>query len=54
MFQNLKNLQSTDYEEKAWYSTRIKQLVDCGMKKKDAVATANKEANDKPWRKGNV
>lgn len=51
MFQKLKNLQSEDYQEKAWYSGRIRELVDGGMKKKDALKQLSVEMKNKPWEK---
>lgn len=51
MFQKLKSLETSNYEEKAWQSTRIKELVDSGMKKKDAMQLVSKESKYTPWEK---
>lgn len=53
MFQNLKTIERNDYSENVWYSTRLKELVDSGMKKKEAVVQMKEEAMFKPWEKKN-
>ena len=51
MFQHLKKLENNNYLQTVWISARIKELVDGGMKKKEAVAVANNESKNKPWEK---
>lgn len=53
MFQHLKKLENNDYLQNVWFSARIKELVDGGMKKKEAVAVVSKESKNKPWEKKN-